>query len=436
MPRSETGPDVIIIGAGIIGCAIALSLRRRGWRTLNVDQGPSPGYGSTSYSAAIVRPYYSTIEGTSLAFEGHYVWANWNDYLHYIPDDSLTYEQCGCLVLEAKENQRLLKTRAVLAEAGVPYDDIGQAGLREFLPGADLHLFGPPRRIDDPAFGENDGSEIGGGVFCPTGGYVSDPQQATRHIAQAVTSAGGNFLFGATVTAILQEAGRISGITLADGSSHSAPIVVNAAGPFSARVNEMAGAANPQQIATRALRQEVAHVPMPQSGGKNSLRVVLTDADAGVYMRPQGAAHLLVGSLEPACDVLDYVAPDGFYDGLSDHWTNQVWRAALRFPQLAIPNTAQGFAALYDVSDDWIPVYDKTDVTGFFTAIGTSGNQFKNAPVVGEIMAAIIAHAQGGGDHDDSPASFVLPYTGKPLDLRCFSRLRARNSASSFSVLG
>jgi sarcosine oxidase subunit beta len=436
MPHAETGQDVIIIGAGIIGCAIALSLRRRGLRTLNVDQGPSPGYGSTSYSAAIIRPYYSTIEGTSLAFEGHYVWANWNEYLRYIPDEALDYTQCGCLVLEAKENQRLQKTRAVLTEVDVPYDDVDEAGLREFLPGADLHMFGPPRRIDDPGFGESDGAEIGGGVFCPTGGYVSDPQQATRHIAQAVTLAGGKFLFGAEVSAILQESGQVSGVTLADGTSFSAPIVVNAAGPFSGRVNAMAGAANPAQIGTRALRQEVAHVAMPQADGRNSLRVVLTDADAGVYMRPQGAAHLLIGSLEPACDVLEYVAPNGFYDGLSDQWTNQVWRAALRFPELAIPNTAQGFAALYDVSDDWIPVYDVSDVKGFFTAIGTSGNQFKNAPVVGEIMASIIVHAQGGEDHDISPAAFVLPYTGKNLDLRCFSRLRARNSESSFSVLG
>jgi sarcosine oxidase subunit beta len=433
MPEAQ---DAIIIGAGIIGCAIALSLRRRGFRTLNIDQGPSPGYGSTSYSAAIIRPYYSTFEGTSLAFEGHYVWANWGDYLRYTPDDALNYNQCGCLVLEAEENQRLQKTRSVLAEVGVPYDDVGQADLRAFLPGADLRRFGPPRRIDDDAFGETDGSEIEGGVFCPTGGYVTDPQQASRHIAHAVALEGGKFLFGKTITAIAQEDGRITGVSLADGTSISAPIVVNAAGPFSAQVNAMAHAAHPAQIATRALRQEVAHLAMPVDAGKSSLRCVLTDADAGVYMRPDQGTHILVGSLEPACDTLNYVAPDGFYDGLSEQWTNQVWRAALRFPQLAIPNTAQGFAALYDVSDDWIPVYDVTDVKGFFTAIGTSGNQFKNAPVVGEIMAAIIAHAQGGADHDLSAAEFTMPYTGKSLDLKCFSRLRARNEASSFSVLG
>jgi sarcosine oxidase subunit beta len=432
MPTADSPQDAIIIGAGIIGCAIALSLRRRGLRTLNIDQGPSPGYGSTSYSAAIIRPYYSTIEGTSLAFEGHYVWANWDDYLRHAPDDALDYTQCGCLVLEAEENQRLKKTRNILKHVGVPYDDIDQAALAEFLPGADLRRFAPPRRIDDPAFGDTDGSQIEGGVFCPTGGYVTDPQQACRHIAEAVTREGGLFRFGTRITAILEHSGRTTGVTLADGTTLSAPIVVNAAGPYSAQVNAMAKAANPAQIGTRALRQEVAHVPMPMACGKNSLRVVLTDADAGIYMRPDQGSHLLIGSLEPACDTLDYVSPDGFYDGLSDQWTNQVWRAALRFPHLAIPNTAQGFSALYDVSDDWLPVYDATDVAGFFTAIGTSGNQFKNAPVVGEIMAIIILQP----DHDRSPAQFELPYTRKTLDLRCFSRLRAKNKESSYSVLG
>jgi sarcosine oxidase subunit beta len=428
MSQPQT-PDAIIIGAGIIGCATALSLSRRGYKTLNIDQGPQPGYGSTSYSAAIIRPYYSTLEGTSLALAGHHVWANWTEYLRHTPDEALDYVQCGCLVLEAAENHRLAKTRAILAQADVPYDDIDQHGLRDFLPGADLRQFGPPRRIDDDAFGQTDDTEIQGGVFCPTGGYVTDPQKACRDIAAAVGREGGAFLFGSRIVEILQHAGRVAGIRLANGTQRAAPIVVNAAGPFSAQVNALAGIANPAHIGTRALRQEVAYLDMPHHAGAASLRCVLTDADAGVYLRPERGTHVLLGSLEPACDVLDYVSPDDFNDNLSDQWTNQVWRAALRFPHLAIPNTAKGFAALYDVSDDWIPVYDKTDLPGFFTAIGTSGNQFKNAPIVGDIMASIIAH-------DDAPSEFMLPYTGKSLDLRGFSRRRVKNSESSFSVLG
>ena len=43
---------------------------------------------------------------------------------------------------------------------------------------------------------------------------------------------------------------------------------------------------------------------------------------------------------------------------------------------------------LYDVSRRLVPIYDRTGVDGFYVAIGTSGNQFKNAPVVGRFLAA------------------------------------------------
>ncbi|MCP4877265.1 MAG: FAD-binding oxidoreductase [Gammaproteobacteria bacterium] len=53
MPKSY---DVIVIGAGIIGCATSLALGRKGWKVLNLDRLPAAGYGSTSGSCAIVRP--------------------------------------------------------------------------------------------------------------------------------------------------------------------------------------------------------------------------------------------------------------------------------------------------------------------------------------------------------------------------------------------
>ena len=48
-----------------------------------------------------------------------------------------------------------------------------------------------------------------------------------------------------------------------------------------------------------------------------------------------------------------------------------------------------GLAALYDVTPDWAPIYDRTSLDGFYVAIGTSGNQFKNSPLVGTLMAAV-----------------------------------------------
>jgi sarcosine oxidase subunit beta len=61
--------DAIIIGAGIIGLATSLALGLKGWHVFNIDKLPACGYGSTPGSCAIIRPYYSTIESSAMAFE-------------------------------------------------------------------------------------------------------------------------------------------------------------------------------------------------------------------------------------------------------------------------------------------------------------------------------------------------------------------------------
>ena len=83
-------------------------------------------------------------------------------------------------------------------------------------------------------------------------------------------------------------------------------------------------------------------------------------------------------------------------------------------------------AALYDVADDWVPIYDKSDLPGFFMACGTSGNQFKNAPLAGKFMAAIIDAEATGSDHDESPVQFTGARTGRTINLGAFSRRREK----------
>jgi len=78
---AEKKYDAIIIGAGIIGAAIAFELAKKGYKTLNIDKLPAAGYGSTSNSCAIVRAHYSTYEGVAFAYEGFFYWQNWAKYL-------------------------------------------------------------------------------------------------------------------------------------------------------------------------------------------------------------------------------------------------------------------------------------------------------------------------------------------------------------------
>jgi hypothetical protein len=91
---------------------------------------------------------------------------------------------------------------------------------------------------------------------------------------------------------------------------------------------------------------------------------------------------------------------------------------------------------VYDATDDWTPIYDRTDVPGFYVAIGTSGNQFKNAPLVGQLMASVINAVEEGHDHDLQPVIYKCRQTSNVINLGSFSRLREPNPYSTGTVLG
>ncbi|MCA9929565.1 MAG: hypothetical protein KC419_13860, partial [Anaerolineales bacterium] len=69
-------------------------------------------------------------------------------------------------------------------------------------------------------------------------------------------------------------------------------------------------------------------------------------------------------------------------------------------------------------------------------AVGTSGNQFKNAPGVGHLMAELIDAVEKGQDHDADPVQVTMPYTAVLLNAGFYSRRRQLNEGSSFTVLG
>jgi sarcosine oxidase subunit beta len=176
-------------------------------------------------------------------------------------------------------------------------------------------------------------------------------------------------------------------------------------------------------------------VPAP-TADYESHYFVTSDSDIGCYARPETGNQILIGSEDPACDTRQWVDPDEYSRNFSEQVRNQVMRMAQRIPSLAIPGSIGGVVDCYDVSDDWTPIYDKSCVPGFYMAVGTSGNQFKNCAISGTLMAELIVACENGLDHDRRPVEFRGSYTGHIFNAGFFSRLRTINSSSSFSVLG
>jgi glycine/D-amino acid oxidase-like deaminating enzyme len=430
--------DAIVIGAGVIGSSAALELSRLGLKVVVADKAGGPGHGSTSASSAIVRFNYSTRDGVATAWEAKHCWQRWAEHLEFTDGAGMAaFQRTGFVALDVPVAPRE-HTTALFDSVGVPYEEWDARTLSSRIPGIDAGRFWPPKPVaDDAFFAASEGSL--GGVFTPDAGFVNDPQLAAHNLASAARSLGATLLFGQAVTEISKRSGRISGITLADGTGVEAPVLVNAAGPWSGAVNRLAGVGADFTISVRPLRQEVHLVPAPEgynAGGE--FGPAIADLDLGTYMRPAFGDGILIGGTEPECDPLDWTEDP---DGVNEHVTarvfeSQVTRAARRLTGLSVPIAPKGVVGVYDVADDWTPIYDRTELDGFYVAIGTSGNQFKNAPLAGRFIATLVAGVEAGHDHDADPLRYHGEHTGVTINLSAFSRRRPVNTSSSGTVMG
>jgi len=430
--------DMLIIGAGIIGTCLAFDLAKRGYNTLNIDKQSAAGFGSTANTCAVIRTHYSTFQGTALAYENHFYWKNWADYLELNGETDLAqYRETGIVAIK-NEDSEIDKFRKHHKALGIPFEDWSPAQLKERLPFLDLRSFWPPKRPDDKDFLNPTGDSIPGAFYVPVGGYINDPTLSVHNVQQAAEAKGAEFLFKEEVCEIRQANDRVCGVALNSGQCLDAPVVINVAGPHSFVINEMAGVTQGMKIHTRALRHEVHYTPAPEGVDYEKSGMLVSDDDVGSYSRPEVGNTLLIGSQDPPCDAQEWVEDPDHYDRevTEQQWKAQVYRVAQRIPGLPIPTHPRGIVDLYDVSDDWIPIYDKSDLPGFYMAVGTSGNQYKNGPVVGQMMAALVDACENGHDHDNDPVTIQGKYTDAILDLGFYSRLREINKDSSFSVLG
>ena len=449
----STRPNAVVIGAGVIGCSVALELSRRGHRVTVVDALPAAGYGSTSSSSGIIRFHYSTEAGVAMAWEGGHYWRDWAAHVRAEPgpngepvidhDAVATLVEVPMYMFLAPDAERPVFLTH-FDKLGIPYEIRSRAALESGSLNLDFRMFGPPARledIDNPFWGEPT-ERFDELLWMGRTGYVPDPQLAAQNLCTAALAEGVDVLFNTKVIAVNRSAdgSRVSGVSVVGGDGGNrdivAPIVVNVAGPHSSVVNAMAGVTDDMARVGRALRREVYLAPAPtgfdEQGGFQA-----ADLDVGVYFRPETGGNIMVGSVEPECDELEWVDPDDFDETVTeDEFQLAMMRTARRMPDLGIPRSKRGLVALYDATEDWTPIYDRSSLDGFYMACGSSGNQFKNAAVAGHVMAELIEAVEAGHDHDAEPVVVTGRYTGLEIDTATFSRRRAVDSSAATTVLG
>ena len=110
----------VVIGAGVVGCAVGLELRRAGFQVTVVDKNGDVGHGSTSSSCGIVRRFYSQPGMIAMAHEAAQIWSTWPQYVGDQGDDLIAFHRPGMLFIPPHIDDGTRATIAEMQNLGIP----------------------------------------------------------------------------------------------------------------------------------------------------------------------------------------------------------------------------------------------------------------------------------------------------------------------------
>lgn len=352
--------DVVVVGGGVMGTSIALHLARRRAGRVVLFEKRSVGSGPTGRSSALLRRHYSVELYARMAARAFEAYTHFQD----LTGRPAEITRCGLVMAVGPEDLPALReTVGMLQGLGVRSEVLSADDLRRVVPGIEA-------------------GDLAGGAFEPDTGY-GDPAGVTHAYAARARELGVEIREETEVTALEVAAGRITGVRTSRGAVATGT-VVNAAGPWSARLSRGVGI----ELPIVASRQQLAMLRPP--AGFATSRPVLVDMVQGAYYRPETGGLLLVGTRNPA-GVSAPVDPDDFSERVDEDrlaWTAET--AARRFPSLEEAQAVGGWASLYDLTPDLHFILERSPrVAGLVHAIGFSGHGFKHSPVIGEIVAEL-----------------------------------------------
>ncbi len=364
--------DVVIVGGGLEGCSAAWSLTQRGITDITIVERDTVGSGGTGKSSGVVRCHYGVSSLAAMATRSLDVFENAEEIL----GEDVGFHQTGYVVgVGPTERRGHPCLDAAQRAVGVRTEDISRDDVQKLWPVADLEPFA--------AF-----------AWEARGGY-GDAYQTAQAFAAAARRQGVRLRQGTTVTELVTDKGRATGVRLADGSVISADTVVIAAGPWSVPLL----AAHGIELPITVHREQIVLIDPGQDLGDIP---VFSDLVSLQYIRPEGSdGQILFGNSDLA--ELEPADPDNYLNRATDDFIElTIDKVGTRLPGLDNPSIASTYAGCYDVTPDFNPVISRTPIDGLITAAGFSGHGFKIAPAVGRLIADLVV--DGISSDADIPA--------------------------------
>ncbi len=347
--------DVVVVGAGVVGCSVAYHLAKAGsCRVTVVDRGG----GSTERATGGFRAQFATPVNVRLSLLSLQKLLRFADETGIEPG----YRPYGYLFVAstALQLQRLRDALAVQRAAG---SDAARELSRD-----DVLACNPAVSPED----------IIGGTFSSVDGFLR-PSEIQRGYREAAIRLGVRFLRG-TVLGLKRLGDRVVEVTT-DGEALPCATAVNAAGPWAAEVGQLAAV----DVPVTPLRRQVA-VTAPTDVLPESMPMTIF-AD-GFHCRVRDGRVLLLCPSPPAMEPFDISVDTHWVDAVLD-----VGRA--RVPALRGVSVASSYAGLYEMSPDEHALLGFAEgAENFLLVNGSSGHGVMHAPALGQLAAEMVTLGQ------------------------------------------
>ena len=263
VPRTA---DAVIIGGGVMGCAIQYNLARIGFANTVLLERDVLGSGSTGRSQAICRMHYSNAVTTELAWQSLQVFADFDNRV----GGTSGFVNTGYLVVVNEADEAGLERNvAMQQELGVPTSVVSRDDLAQVAPMVMLY-------DDERAAWE------------PNSGYA-DPYQVTVSYAARAREAGARILMRTPAAGIETQGDRVRAVVTADGDRIATDTVIVVAGPWSKQVLAGVGV----DVPLIPVRHQIATVARPVELVPNHPTV--GDISQSFSFRPDGSNFTTMG---------------------------------------------------------------------------------------------------------------------------------------------
>lgn len=351
--------DVVIVGGGIIGVSIAYYLAKNGVHRVVLLEKGAMGDGTTGKCAGGMRTQFSTRINIQFSILSLAVIKAFQSEFGVDPE----FHPIGYLFLTCRSKEwAVLESNARLIQS---------MGLEVTLLAPDeIHDRWPFLRVDD----------LSGGSYSRCDGFAG-PYEVLQGFIKGARRMGVLFMEGVEVTGIKAKNGRMRSVETATGETIIAPMVVNAAGPYAARIAAMLGL----DLPVIPLRRQVFFTGFVEA--LPPLFPMIVDMEHSWYMRREGQGLLLSGPQDSEASFNETV------DFEARVWTAE--RSIYRVPILEDAKIANGWAGLYEISPDNHAIIGSfPEMKGFICANGFSGHGFMHGPATGILVSELIIHGE------------------------------------------